>query len=260
MANQSPVEREPQILATRLAIVNFAANHSSTITATQAIFDIFSTDPAEGYIDLLRAESVRATADDSGKWTKAALEKLKCMDSAIRESQRMSSFDMHVGGRIITADHGLTLPDGTILPKGSKVATPSHSIHFDEAIYPSPDKCDPLRFSGSPNKEDLPRCSNDVSYGGNLSDPSEAKPMSIVNTSPDFLAFGHGRHACPGRLFAASVLKLLLASFVLKYEVKPFDIRPLNIEVGENSSTGYQSQDTSSSTEDLRSTALLDTA
>ena len=137
MANQSLIEREPQTLATRLAIVNFAANDSSTITATQAVFDILSTNPAEDYINLLRAESVRATVNDSGKWTKAAVGRLTCMDSAIRESQRMSSFDMHVGGRIITAEHGLVLPDGTILPKDSKVATPSHSIHFDEAIYPS---------------------------------------------------------------------------------------------------------------------------
>ena len=216
MANQSLIEREPQTLATRLAIVNFAANHSSTITATQAVFDILSTDPAEDYISLLRAEAVRATVNDSGKWTKVAVGRLTCMD--IRESQRMSSFDMHVGGRIITAEHGLVLPDGTILPKGSKVATPSHSIHFDEAIYPSAHKYDPLRFSGAPDKEDLSRCSKEPSCGESLGDPSKVKPMSMVNTSPEFLAFGHGKHACPGRLFAANVLKLLLASLILRNE------------------------------------------
>ena len=48
--------------------------------------------------------------------------------------------------------------------------------------------------------------------------------MSMVNTIPEFLAFGHRKHACPGRLFAANVLK---------YDVKPFDMRPPSIEVGE---------------------------
>ena len=232
LTSQASIEREPQILATRLAIVNFAANHSSTITATQAIVDLLSTDPTKGYIDLLRAECLRATVDSDGKWTKAAVGTLVYMDSAIRESQRMSSFDMHVGGRIITADHGLVLPDGTVLPKGSKVATPSHSIHFDEAIYSNPHTYDPLRFSGYPNK-DLPPSLSEPSYGRDSSDPCRTRPTPIVNTSPEFLAFGHGKHACPGRLFAASVLKLLLATLMLNYDIKPFDARPSNIEIGE---------------------------
>ena len=57
--------------------------------------------------------------------------------------------------------------------------------------------------------------------------------MLMVNISPEFLAFGHGKHACPGRLFAANVLMLLLASLILRYDIKPFDMRPPNIEVGE---------------------------
>jgi len=231
VANQPLIETQPQILATRLAMVNFAANHSSTITATQAILEICSTDPARKYAELLRAESLRALIDGDGKWTKEAVGRLTCIDSAIRESQRMSSFDMHVGGRIITAAEGLTLPNGMVLPRGSEVETPSHSIHFDEGIYLKPYQYDPLRFSRSPSIHDPP--SDHPSCEGDLGDPSKVRPLSIVNASPDFLAFGHGRHACPGRHFAASVLKLLLASLVLRYEVKPFEFRPSNVELGE---------------------------
>lgn len=225
IASQPPIESQPHVLAARLAIVNFAANHSSTITATQAIFDIFSFDSAQSYVDLLRKEAIRALADEGGKWTKAAVGKLLCIDSAIRESQRMSSFDMHVGGRIVATPDGIQLPNGTVLPRGSKIATPSHSIHFEASIYPNPKEYDPLRFS---------RPSTDkTSRNESANDSSKGKPLSMVNTSPEFLAFGHGRHACPGRFFAATVLKLLLALLVLDYEVKPFETRPLNLEVGE---------------------------
>lgn len=144
-------------------------------------------------------------------------------DHIWRSGKKMSLFDMHVGGRIITAAEGLTLPNGMALPRGSEVATPSHSIHFDEGIY-QPYQYDPLRFSRSPSIHDPP--SDHPSCEGDLGDPSKVRSLSIVNTSRDFLAFGHGRHACPGTQFAASVLKLLLASLVLKYEVKLFESGP----------------------------------
>ncbi|KAK3068494.1 hypothetical protein LTS18_000643 [Coniosporium uncinatum] len=42
------------------------------------------------------------------------------------------------------------------------------------------------------------------------------------------MAFSHGRHACPGRFFAANQLKLLLAQIVLGYDIQPIDERPQN--------------------------------
>lgn len=31
----------------------------------------------------------------------------------------------------------------------------------------------------------------------------------LVTTSPNHLAFGHGKHACPGRFFAATEIKII---------------------------------------------------
>lgn len=33
------------------------------------------------------------------------------------------------------------------------------------------------------------------------------------------MGFGYGRHACPGRFFAAAEIKLLLARLLLDYEI-----------------------------------------
>ena len=42
----------------------------------------------------------------------------------------------------------------------------------------------------------------------------------MTATSIDYLTFGYGRHACPGRFFAAAELKLMLALIVMNYDVK----------------------------------------
>ncbi|KAJ7660426.1 hypothetical protein B0H17DRAFT_832480, partial [Mycena rosella] len=42
----------------------------------------------------------------------------------------------------------------------------------------------------------------------------------MVSTGTDHLPFGTGKHACPGRFFAATELKAMLAHLVLNYDVK----------------------------------------
>jgi cytochrome P450 len=42
--------------------------------------------------------------------------------------------------------------------------------------------------------------------------------MTAVAT--DFLSFGLGRHACPGRFFASQEMKLMLAHIVMEYDVR----------------------------------------
>lgn len=72
----------------------------------------------------------------------------------------------------------LTLSDGTFLPAGTFITANLTGAHHDESIYPDPDKFDGFRFS-------------------KLRDESaeESVKHQMVNTSADYLAFGHGRHA-----------------------------------------------------------------
>ena len=58
----------------------------------------------------------------------------------------------------------------------------------------------------------------------------DGKKVDLVSTQADFVAFGHGAHACPGRFFAAEVLKLMLAHVVMNYDVKLCGDRPKNLE------------------------------
>ncbi|KAF8145980.1 hypothetical protein K438DRAFT_1629082, partial [Mycena galopus ATCC 62051] len=42
----------------------------------------------------------------------------------------------------------------------------------------------------------------------------------MVSTVVDHLPFGTGKHACPGRFFAVTELKAMMAHLVMNYDVK----------------------------------------
>ena len=62
------------------------------------------------------------------------------------------------------------------------------------------------------------------------------KKFDIVSTSTESLAFGHGRHACPGRFFAAAMIKLMLAELVLRFDVRTIEdgVRPKDLNIIQN--------------------------
>jgi cytochrome P450 len=95
-----------------------------------------------------------------------------------------------------------TFTDGTKVPRGSTVAVALESVHLNDTIYPDALTFDPLRFVKLKEQD------------------ATARNFDIVNTSMESLAFGHGRHACPGRFFAASSLKMTFAHVVMNYDVK----------------------------------------
>lgn len=118
-----------------------------------------------------------------------------------------------------------TFRDGTFIPKGTFVAAAARDLQFDADFYPDPTVFDPRRYAGQ---------------GGASKDNS-------ARTDDHYLIFGHGRHAwcalrrgfqcagrllmmpcSPGRFFAATVLKAILAHIVVTYDVKlPGDSRTL---------------------------------
>ena len=55
---------------------------------------------------------------------------------------------------------------------------------------------------------------------------------SFLTTSADFLPFGHGKHACPGRFLIDFELKMIIAYVLMNYDVKFPDVyggkRPAN--------------------------------
>jgi cytochrome P450 len=100
------------------------------------------------------------------------------------------------------AEQPFTFSDGTYIPKGTRIQVAAHATHGDDINYANPAVFEPFRFADKAKNE------------------NEGRKVDMVSTHADFIAFGHGRHACPGRFFAANELKLMLAHIVMNYDVK----------------------------------------
>ncbi|KAJ7445670.1 cytochrome P450 [Mycena latifolia] len=170
-------------LARRVLLTNMAAIHTSTMAIVDVLFDLAAY---PSHIPALREEAERVIREEG--WTKAALNNLHKADSFIRESQRMNGTGPLSLSRKVVAKDGFRFSDGTFIPYGSFLAVSGQPVQHDPANYDNPEVFDGFRFSRMREQEHL--------------------------------VFGHGKHACPGRFFAATELKAILAHVVLTYDVK----------------------------------------
>jgi len=135
-------------------------------------------------------------------WTKAGMDKMHKIDSFVRETQRLDV--LNTLGMIRLALSPFTFSNGVTIPAGTMVALPLIAIHTDEEIYPNSREFDGFRFSKLREKD---------------GDAAAAARHQTVTASAENLTFGLGRHTCPGRFFAASVIKALLAHILVTYDV-----------------------------------------
>ncbi|KAI0650914.1 cytochrome P450 [Trametes meyenii] len=194
----------------KVLLVNFGAIHTSSGTFTHALYNLAAYPE---YAQPLRDEVESILAEEG--WTKASLGKMRKLDSFLKESMRLADGSLLTMFRKALKD--VTLPNGTRIPRGTLVAAASATAHTDGARYAAPAAFDPFRFAR-------------MREGGR----DAAVKHQLVNTSVDFLTFGHGKHACPGRFFAAVELKTMLAYLVLNYDIKFAEEgkRPANLRFG----------------------------
>ena len=127
------------------------------------------------------------------------LSSMRKMDSAMRESLRMHptltfGITRHVGTDI-------RLSDGIVIPKNTHIAVPEYVMNFDPQVYDKPEIYDGLRFE---------KIREEARRTGNAQKETRAQ---LTSTSTEFVAFGHGKHACPGRFFATNEVSLPFRSF-----------------------------------------------
>lgn len=190
------------------------ATHTTSSTLTNVMFDLVAY---PHLIDELRKEIIEVLglqAEDGGGWKKTSLYKLRLMDSVMKESQRVNPVDVIAMRRKVLEE--VTLSDGTVLPTGAMVGIPTSALQ-DPALFDKPDEFDGHRFM------DL------------RLQPGNENKWQFVTTSQEMFAFGHGKHACPGRFFAGNEVKIALVHLLMKYDwsfpgaEKGFAGRPKNI-------------------------------
>jgi cytochrome P450 len=221
IASNDPRMWKPQTLAGRILLLNLVSIHTSSLTVTNLVLDLISS-KAE-ILDELRTEITSVLAETRGVWTKSSMYKMEKLDSVFRESARLNTLTAVALRRVVTGKDGLTTPSGVHIPMGNFIAVPSLAVLTDAKKHSSPETFLPFRFL------DLRR---DINTGERLPDHVERARMTFAATSNDYLAFGNGRQACPGRFFAAAELKLMLAYVLLHYDFEMLSKRPGDSWVG----------------------------
>ncbi|ESK96224.1 cytochrome p450 [Moniliophthora roreri MCA 2997] len=185
--------RDPANLILSILTVNMGAIHTTSMAFTNAIFNLALRPEL---IDILRREIEPIVKEDG--WTKNAMGKMRILDSFLKESQRYSSsFSISVQRKPL---ENFTFSNGTVVPAGTIIVASPRAIHFDENHYPNPSEFDAFR-----------------SYRMNEKSGNMKHQMATPETN--YLAFGIGKHACPGRVFAVTELKLLVSHLLLNYDI-----------------------------------------
>lgn len=173
------------------------------------VLDVYGSPNREEFIQGLEAEAKRVSSVHNGLSTAEAVDELYRFDSTIRESMRTSDVSVTSLHRDVTSGE-MDLGDGIIIREGVRVGFPTQNIHTDPDNYHDPRRYDAFRFSRPFEGE-----SEATKKRG------DAPERELITTpTQSFLPLGYGRHACPGRWFAANTMKQALACIVLNYDVE----------------------------------------
>lgn len=179
-------EADPVRISQRIMPLNFAANHTTSITAYDTLTNILHADP-----DVLR--SLRSEAYEvmkEGGFTKQNLGRMHRMDSVIRESQRFAPLSLTFSMRKVVAKEGVVTPEGVHVKQGTVLSCPWGSIAFDEEIIERANEFDAFRYSREREKFEAMTAEQKAEV-----DALKLKQTGLVTTAMHHLPFGHGRHA-----------------------------------------------------------------
>lgn len=210
LLDSAPPSTSVREMTFKFLLINFASLHTTSFAITQALFDLATNPSLQNSLH----DEIKTKLRETGGWTKQAFVELKLVDSVLRESARMNGSNICTMLRTVVTPH--TFSDGTHVTKGAWVAASSADIHLWDKIYSSPEVFDGFRFYNMRQGE------------GN------ANKFQNVSTSFEYLTFGYGERACPGRFFATNQLKMILAYIVCNYEFKLKEgrERPKNVYFG----------------------------
>ncbi|KAF2190763.1 ent-kaurene oxidase [Zopfia rhizophila CBS 207.26] len=209
------IESTEKLAKLQLGII-FAAIHTTSMTTTNILYSLAASPE---YTQPLREEIRTAIAESGGIITTRALQQMEKLDSYMKETMRFYPAGYTSFPRKVLK--GITLSNGQYIPAGTFIEVPSHAVYQDNDHYPESDNFDGFRFYKLRKRGTVENARN-----------------QFVTTNEQSLAFGYGKHACPGRFFAANEIKMILARAILEYDIKNVDgatERYPNLEMGRTS-------------------------
>ncbi|KAK0494784.1 cytochrome P450 [Armillaria luteobubalina] len=182
-------------LTSRVLALNFAAIHTTSMAFTNALYCLAAHPECARPL----REELEAVIETDG-WTKQAMGKMRKMDSFLQETERIYGVGALGMGRAVRKD--FVFSDGSVVPAGAHVSVAAAATHLDLNNYEDPYEFKPWRFSEMREKD------------------GESIHHQMVTPRLDYILFGIGRTACPGRFFAVNELKTLMSRVLLNYDVQ----------------------------------------
>jgi cytochrome P450 len=195
-----PNELNINDMTNRLHMANFGSYHQTSMAMANILLNIIASNKEHNTIAVLREEVSTILAAHNNTWSKAAVSQMIKADSVCRETLRINSFgNRSILRQVMVSD--FKTEDGILLPKGEMVSIMAHGAQVDSTIFQNPLSFDPFRFS-------------------RIREEDKSTNVSFVSTGPQFLPFGHGKFACPGRFLLDFEFKMMIAYIVSYYEIE----------------------------------------
>jgi len=178
-------------IADKMGVFIFASIYSTSKSCTNTFIDLASRPE---YMQELYEEQLQVQKDarEDGVLPSESLEKMKKLDSLIKESFRLAG-DISLLSHAVLKDY--TFSNGIQLPKDHIIEVYSDDIVYDESLQgPNPKSFEPFRHVNT-------NC-------------------SAAKISRGHIVFGGGKHACPGRYFAVNEIKFMMHYAILKYNFR----------------------------------------
>jgi hypothetical protein len=136
----------------------------------------------------------------------------------------------------------------TVLPRGLYIAAANSAIARDPRLLDGNRGFDGFRYERLAHQQQQPQQQQQQQQQQQKQRgekpqglPLTGQPSRLVDTGAGAMSWSHGRHACPGRYFAAVELKLVLVHLLLHYDIRmpvgadgrPLP-RPANVEKDSN--------------------------
>lgn len=180
-------------------ILSAASIHTTNNLLVDCVYDLAANPEV---VDELREEAISVLENGvtDGWARKDSMAKLKKLDSFMKEVQRVSG---NVTSFIRKVRQPISLSDGTYLPAGTKLLAPQCGFSQDERYFPNAKAFDALRFFRMRQRSD-----------------DDANRFQFTSISDTNMNFGAGKHACPGRFFAGNEIKMILAYFLINFDIR----------------------------------------
>lgn len=197
-SREASVERIAGIIGSTAA----GAIHSSAALVMAVIVDL-AANPK--FMEEVRKEIRETHKKLGGRWSTSAFQDLVKLDSAMKETTRLSPSTNIVYMRAILQDH--TLSNNLKLESGKYLCISGTARAMEETVFSNPNEYDALRYY---NKD----------LDGHL-----ARPFN--NSHAEDYRWGSGRWACPGRFIATLFTKMIIVKIVDEYDISfPDGCRP----------------------------------